>query len=1094
MDSNGTKFHLLLGKADWDRATPGAREWVRRTTRPIASLGELWKRSTDDAELTGLHWDSECCELTLAPQLFQVSASPKDRPPRLPDRRGAGRDRYGNWYWIAEDEKEILVNSAGSGTTTHFWSSAADCAECEPVSQFGEFAPLQPAPAAADLRLRGLAVTEEHYLVVGVLDPAGLLIFDLHAGGGPVQTIWPKEVEFTPFDFAPGPGGGVLILDRDPDDAWKGTRYWVLDRHFNVQANDQPEIDLSGRAVEPFQPVTGEPRKRQPRMFPRGITLGSASPVTALDAISIEALPDHTVLILDRDEESGFSKIHRYGFDGQPGEPVSTEVLKPLISDAARNEFRLVAHDFAFVAEHKSNGKTVPDRLYVVEEKGNQSFGFNISLSDGELELEPLQAYLPMRLFGGKGLVTGGDQAWYDFSDRWIPLVEQSRSRFETEATLESPEFDGGEPDCKWHRLMIDGRIAPEASVEIWTRAANDRQDLPFAEWLQEPVPYQRRDGSELPYASIKGAITAKAAEYATWELLVQRARGRFIQIKLRLSGDGRTTPRLRAMRVYYPRFSYLDHYLPAVYREDVQSASFLERFLANIEGFYTTIEDRIAAVQVLFDYRSAPGEYLDWLAGWFGIVLDPSWGDLKRRLFIRHAMDFFQYRGTIHGLKAALRLAFESCADESVFDIQRSSDPKRDSIRIVESYRTRHTPGVVLGDSSAIGAKAGVGIAQVSGPGRWQPQNGRSDLYARYSDYLRARFSADDLVAGVVFPLRSYDWQKLPTSGAGSLMSPVESNDIALWRAFIRKRYATIQALNAAHATSFASFAVVTPPTTVFPGSAAAVDWNAFVAEKTSAWRDFASQVLDYIPQSIGREKSLWRDFLASRYESLSDLNATYGTNQFESVLLPSDAPPAGRRRKDWDEFQGATAGTAAAALRVRWQDFLARRYRRIGALNDAYNTRWLGFDDISAFEELPLSESALADWHQFESVVLAMLGTAHRFSVLLPAPKDRTTGQVGLQQQRELASRIVNWEKPAHTVFDVKFYWAMFQVGGARLGYDTVLDKGSRAPELLSPIVLGKGYLAESYLADDRDLSDRMVLGRDRLEQRTNLESAIG
>ena len=69
---------------------------------------------------------------------------------------------------------------------------------------------------------------------------------------------------------------------------------------------------------------------------------------------------------------------------------------------------------------------------------------------------------------------------------------------------------------------------------------------------------------------------------------------------------------------------------------------------------------------------------------------------------------------------------------------------------------------------------------------------------------------------------------------------------------------------------------------------------------------------------------------------------------------------------------------------------------------------------------------------------------------------------------------------------MFDVKFYWAMFRVGAARLNYDTVLDTGSRAPELLSPAVLGQGYLAESYLTDNRDLSGRMVLGRDLLEKR--------
>jgi len=1119
MDANGTRFHTLLGKDDWGRAKPGAREWARLTSpglnesppvlRPIGSLSELWKRSTDDAELTGLGWDSERNELTLAPQLFQFEPSAKVTKPALRDRRGAGRDRYGNWYWIAQNEREILVNSAGSETTAHFW--AADTGGSDDASSFGGFAPLAPARAAADLRFRGLSVTDDHYLVVGVLEPAGLLIFDLHAGGGPVQMIWPEEIQFSPFDFAPRPGGGVLVLDRDPDDASRTPRYWVLDRHFNVQASNQAELDLNAGVVEPFQSLGGDPHEHQPRLFPRGITLESASPVTALDAISIEALPDQTVLILDRDDGSGFAQVYRYGFEGQLGEAVSTNALKALIPDDKRASFRLIAYDFAFVGEHESNGKSIPDRLYIVEASGNQSYAFNVTLSGRQLELAPLQAYLPMRLFEGKGLVAGGDQSWYDFGDRWIPLMEQPRPRFETNATLESPQFDGGEPNCKWHRLMIDGCIPPESKVEVWSRAANDNRDLALTEWRQEPDLYRRGDGSELPYATITPAPGANATQgYATLELLFQRARGRFIQIKLRLEGNGRTTPRLRALRAYYPRFSYLDHYLPAVYREDEQSASFLDRFLANIEGLYTSLEDRIAAVQILFDSSSVPGEYLDWLAGWFGIVLDSSWGDLKRRLFIRHAMDFFQYRGTIHGLKTALRLALEECADESMFDVGQSFDSRRDSIRIIENYRARRTPGIVLGDASSIQTQTGAGLPQATQAPKWLPANGRSDLYSRYSDYLRAGFSAD-LPSAVQFPLRNYDWQKPPQSarsaaliqagrsvaliraGRSAALTPiVESNDAALWRAFLQKRYLTIDKLNLAHSSNSSDFAAVMIPTNLLPASTALADWNDFIAEKSAAWRNFAGQALGFVPRSLGNERTRWRDFLVSRYPDLAALNRAYGRTyaRFEDVRLPADAPAAGAPGNDWDEFQRATAGTPGAAMRARWQDFLARRYRRIAALNLSYHTRWPGFEDISLPDELPLSGAALADWYQFESVVLAIEAAAHRFTVLLPAPNTRTRDD--FQQRRELAARIVNWEKPAHTVFDVKFYWSMFRVGGARLGEDTLLDTGSRAPQLLGPMVLGQGLLAESYVADARDLTGRVVIGRGQLEQRKQTEPA--
>ena len=467
-----------------------------------------------------------------------------------------------------------------------------------------------------------------------------------------------------------------------------------------------------------------------------------------------------------------------------------------------------------------------------------------------------------------------------------------------------------------WHRLMLDACLPPETSVEIWSETVERKADFK-GNWSPEPRPYLRGDGSELPFTP---AGKRKEGQ-GTWELLLQNARGRYLRLRLVLRGNERATPRLRALRAYYPRFSYAEKYLPAVYREDTHSASFLDRFLANFEGLYTTLEDKIAALQMLFDVRSAPAETLEWLAGWFGVALDPSWDEAKRRLFIKHAATFFQYRGTIHGLRMALRLAFEPCADEAIFAPPSSPHERPHSIRIVEKFLTRRTPGLVFGDPADLsGPRSGALTA------RWQPKQGRAELHRRYAAYLAAK----DL------PEQEF-----------TLMPPAVS---------------------------------------------------------AQAWRDFARAVLGFIP-----------------------------------------APPNADRRK-------------------LWQDFLARRYQRVKALNDAHGTNWDAFDEAQSYAALPPDGLPLLDWYQFESVALAMHRTAHRFSTLLPMPKNGAFDQALQQERLALAQRIINWEKPAHTAFEVKFYWDLFRVGEARLGADTLLDAGSRVPEMM----LGQSYIGNARLPE--------------------------
>jgi phage tail-like protein len=934
-----------MGRDDWGNCTVGG-----------SRLGDVWSSSPPHELDAGLMWQSAQYELTLQAQLFEFDTGQGNIAPAFDRRRGAARDRYGNWYWIDEDGKRIRVNSEGTGNTTDFWPDArAACRREEIESAAGEFQP-RTTPPPLPGALSGLSVTTDHYLVVGTLEPKGLLVFDLHAGGAPQQLLWPADVAFEPFDMDARPRGGVLILDR------ANRCYWAIDRRFNVINLPAPSLPLAPHAAANDE-TEFRPREAQqtpalvPCAPPSPINAGMAARLNANDPVAIAALPDGSLLILDYQPGQNFSAIRHYLGGDELGQAVLTDAMLPLIEQPERANFSLVGYDMAFVPAHQTTDASLPDRLYVVGPKGEQAFAFNITWAQasqpdaGQLTLDPVAAYLPMRLFGGKGLSATSTDVFYDFADRWIPLVEQRRPRYVAEATLETPldplhVFDSLEPDCVWHRLLIDACIPPETKVEVWSRAANDLAELATARWLKEPSLYLRGDGSELPFAPGQlrtgdERAQTRAKGSGTWELLFQRARGRYLQLQLHVVGSVRNTPRLSALRAYFPRFSYIEHYLPAVYREDVQSASFLDRFLANVEGLYTTLEDKIAAVEMLFDVRSAPADVLDWLAGWFGVALDPAWDETKRRLFIKHALFFFQYRGTMHGLELALRLALDDCIDESEFAEPSATNAASGgesprSFRLVEAFRTRSAPAVLYGDTSAPAVTPLIEtVAQVT---------------------------------------------KLPPA----VMQPQAQTHSSLFNS--------------------GSFTVRNP------GGAGSAQW------KTAAQAQFG--------------------------------------------------------------FVPSAKSTDAQA----WGEFLARRYQHVGALNAQYGTKWGSFDDVPLPDTAPAASALLADWYQFESVVLAMRSTAHQFTVLLPVRSTDTSGTDAQQNMKDLTTRIVALEKPAHTVFDVRFYWAMFRLGEVRLGDDTLLDYGSRAPSLLPPMVLGQEHLAESYLAPGhpQDVRDRLVVGR--------------
>lgn len=775
-DANDTRYHLLLGERDW---TPPAGTPPPGTPPPIHL----------DADL---EWDAQRQGVRLRDQVFLFTARTGDYRPRPGDRRGAGRDHHGHWYCIDPASTRIRVTAAQSGQTTDFWPRPELPRDDPPPGAFRPKDATDPRPAA--LWLDALTVTVDQRLVVAAHDDgppasAWLLVFDLLDFGPPALLRWPDAVPLRAFDMAPLPGGGLWLLDA------VNHRLWRLNRHLCVESC-RPQPPAPAPDPPSFRDVVAPASPPAAAPVPAARASQAIKLDSDIDFVAVEALDDDHVLLLaralrERGQAEAPSTIHGFHRDDPAwlawGSPVTLDLALVLpAGDPPRVAFdeRIpVAHDIAVLPKGPGDPASRP-RLFAASWAGNQAFQFTLHSTEDGFTLAADSAYIPMRAFTGQGLVVADGAVYYPSAGRWVPLREQHRARHSERGVLETPSFDGREPDCVWHRLMLDARLPHGCAIAVESRAARTLDALALQPWQAEP-PLRRRDrGSELAWTCPGGD-----PREGTWELLFQHPRGRFLQLRLTLRGDGNATPTLRALRVWYPRFSYLERYLPAVYREDPTSASFLERFLANAEGTLTALEDRIAAAQVLFDPRTAPEDSLPWLLGWLGAADEVLPDAARRKLFLLHASRLYRARGTVPGLIMALRLALIPGLTETAL----LADSQLGGIRIREHFTARaraaRTP-----DAPAPGARD-------AGRGEFTPTSPEAPP----------------------LPGDTADLGFEPTIGADPL-------DLTRWRAFLRRRHRTPLALQRAHGLpALVEFADLPLPTLPPSTPAAARDLSDF-------------------------------------------------------------------------------------------------------------------------------------------------------------------------------------------------------------------------------------------------------------------------
>jgi len=277
--------------------------------------------------------------------------------------------------------------------------------------------------------------------------------------------------------------------------------------------------------------------------------------------------------------------------------------------------------------------------------------------------------------------------------------LPQARYRADGHATL-NRMLDSGTPDTLWHKIYLEACLPPGSHLSIAVKAFEEA-DSPGHDWQTQQAPLWLPVESELPFYS--GFFEPRGNKQGLFEILLQRddgevreIRGRYLQIAVQMHGDGRHTPAIHSMRVYYPRLSWQQAFLPPHFHQQKRpdpaqenqagnGADLRERMLAVAEGLMTPIEEQIAHAEYWAYPRACPSDHLPRLASVLGAELPLHWPEYRQREWLACYGWLSEHRGTLDGLRLAL-------------DIATDGGVTRGRVIPVENYRLRRTMATILG------------------------------------------------------------------------------------------------------------------------------------------------------------------------------------------------------------------------------------------------------------------------------------------------------------------------------------------------------------------------------------------------------------
>jgi phage tail-like protein len=350
-----------------------------------------------------------------------------------------------------------------------------------------------------------------------------------------------------------------------------------------------------------------------------------------------------------------------------------------------------------------------------------------------------------VRSFDGRALWIGEDGVYASTASGARKLYARP-APLEADGVVETFHLDSTVFAGVWHRVFVDACVPAGTSIVLECKTTDDLPPWQVVRSRHEPVNYggaavapaatdvwprlissrpEEPDWQPLGVLDVRGAMAdvpnppprlalpsedplgpERSAMVDPWpqitlEGLIKAPPGRYLALRIRLSGTARTSPAVLAVRATYQRPSLLEH-LPAYWRADPVTADTTDRSLALFEGWVTENDARVTALRALADPRLAPPEALDWLASYVALVFDQRLDEPVRRQLLMEASKLYQQRGTVLGLTRLLSiLAQAPVAIVEGFKLRRQTGVFLDNAASVVG------PGLQMGDGDSLGAGA---------------------------------------------------------------------------------------------------------------------------------------------------------------------------------------------------------------------------------------------------------------------------------------------------------------------------------------------------------------------------------------------------